>query len=451
MIDIRAAGRLIDIGRYCENEYRRILFDVSAVLSQYPDATFTVLNQRAGDVAAYPVPASHVTVDGTELGWTLTAADLAYTGEGSCEVIAYSGTVVAKSMVYTVRVRETLDEGIEPPEPWDDYLADLSGIADRAETAESGAAESALKAEGYAVGRQDGDPVGQESPYYHGNAAYFAGQAGISASTAAGSATAAAGSASAADRSAGLAAGSASRAESAAVAAEACQTGAETAEEAAEDAQAAAERARDEITGMTAEATTLDPGESATASYEDGVLTIGVPRGADGQDGDPGADGYSPSASVSKSGTTATITITDKNGTTTATVSDGEDGQDGHTPEKGVDYWTAADKTEIISATAAEIEPELTELKSAIDASEVKENLLRSEMPGTSTTVTMDSNGNPTSIVHTANSETVRTDTFVWGTGTVTETRTLANGKYITITTNLVTLAQTISDIQEVA
>ena len=45
--------------------------------------------------------------------------------------------------------------------------------------------------------------------------------------------------------------------------------------------------------------------------------------------GAAGADGFSPTASVSKAGDTATITITDKNGTTTATVSDGADGQDG--------------------------------------------------------------------------------------------------------------------------
>ena len=41
-------------------------------------------------------------------------------------------------------------------------------------------------------------------------------------------------------------------------------------------------------------------------------------KGANGQ------NGYSPTATVSKSGSTATITITDKNGTTTATVSDGD-------------------------------------------------------------------------------------------------------------------------------
>ena len=40
--------------------------------------------------------------------------------------------------------------------------------------------------------------------------------------------------------------------------------------------------------------------------------------------GADGNDGYSPTASVTKSGNTATITITDQNGTTTAQVYDGQ-------------------------------------------------------------------------------------------------------------------------------
>lgn len=47
------------------------------------------------------------------------------------------------------------------------------------------------------------------------------------------------------------------------------------------------------------------------------------PAGPAGRDGTNGQDGFSPTATVTKSGDTATITITDKNGTTTATVSDG--------------------------------------------------------------------------------------------------------------------------------
>ena len=53
------------------------------------------------------------------------------------------------------------------------------------------------------------------------------------------------------------------------------------------------------------------------------------PAGPAGQDGADGQDGYSPTATVVKSGKTATITITDKNGTTTAQISDGESGGGG--------------------------------------------------------------------------------------------------------------------------
>lgn len=53
------------------------------------------------------------------------------------------------------------------------------------------------------------------------------------------------------------------------------------------------------------------------------------PQGPTGPAGADGQDGYSPTARVTKSGDTATITITDKTGTTTQTVSDGADGQDG--------------------------------------------------------------------------------------------------------------------------
>lgn len=57
--------------------------------------------------------------------------------------------------------------------------------------------------------------------------------------------------------------------------------------------------------------------------------------GKDGRDGIDGVDGFSPIASVEKTGNTATITITDKDGTTTATVSDGTNGTDGTDGEDG--------------------------------------------------------------------------------------------------------------------
>lgn len=71
-----------------------------------------------------------------------------------------------------------------------------------------------------------------------------------------------------------------------------------------------------------------------TLTYADGTSDdIPIYNGAKGDTGAAGAtgaDGYSPTASVAKVGHRATITITDKNGTTSAYVQDGNDGQDGN-------------------------------------------------------------------------------------------------------------------------
>lgn len=49
--------------------------------------------------------------------------------------------------------------------------------------------------------------------------------------------------------------------------------------------------AANEIKNMTAQAETLKPGDSATASYADGKLTLGIPRGLPGGKGDKGDTG----------------------------------------------------------------------------------------------------------------------------------------------------------------
>ena len=84
-------------------------------------------------------------------------------------------------------------------------------------------------------------------------------------------------------------------------------------------------------------------------------------------------------------------------------------------------------------------------------AQDMIDALLGPTIPGTTQTVTFDANGQPQSIVHSDGSTAVRTDIFVWTAISVTETRTLATGKQITIVTNLQTLVTVISDIQEAA
>lgn len=61
-------------------------------------------------------------------------------------------------------------------------------------------------------------------------------------------------------------------------------------------------------------------------------------------------DGFYPVISVSDIEGGHRITITDTNGTKTVDVRDGKDGK---TPEKGTDYFTEADKAEMVAATIA--------------------------------------------------------------------------------------------------
>lgn len=54
--------------------------------------------------------------------------------------------------------------------------------------------------------------------------------------------------------------------------------------------------------------------------------TVKVISSSKGEKGDPGEDGISPTVETSKTGKVTTITITDAEGTHTATIRDGEDG-----------------------------------------------------------------------------------------------------------------------------
>lgn len=80
------------------------------------------------------------------------------------------------------------------------------------------------------------------------------------------------------------------------------------------------------------------------------------PDGAPGKDGSPGkdgADGFSPSASVAETGTGATITITDKTGTTTAEIKNGKDGAPGKAGTNGKDGAPGADGTTFTPSVSA--------------------------------------------------------------------------------------------------
>lgn len=107
-------------------------------------------------------------------------------------------------------------------------------------------------------------------------------------------------------------------------------------------------------------------GGTNTVTFSDGSA-LKVKNGLKGSAGTPGKDGHSPVVTATKSGKTTTISV---DGAAIATVEDGVDGKpgaagapgkDGHTPVKGADYWTAADKQEIVRSVIAAL-PDGTEV-----------------------------------------------------------------------------------------
>ena len=82
------------------------------------------------------------------------------------------------------------------------------------------------------------------------------------------------------------------------------------------------------------------------------------PQGLKGDKGDSGADGHSPVVTATKSGSVTTI---DVDGTAIATINDGTNGKNGTTPVRGTDYWTEADKAEIVLSVIEEL-PDGTEV-----------------------------------------------------------------------------------------
>lgn len=168
---------------------------------------------------------------------------------------------------------------------------------------------------------------------------------------------------------------------------------------------------------------TLDPGQSATAQItgtpEEPRLNIGIPQGVPGE-----MTAASVAPVFSASTAYAAGDYVTYNGQLYL-----------FTVAHAAGAWTGTD------AEAASIAPTVSQLKTALTYFD--------DIPGTVQTVNFDTDGNPSSIVHTSNGAAVRTDTFTWGTNTVTEKRELADGSYITFVTDLTTLVTTISEIQE--
>lgn len=98
--------------------------------------------------------------------------------------------------------------------------------------------------------------------------------------------------------------------------------------------------------------TITDKNGTTTATIKNGTDGKTPQKGIDYEDGRPGEDGYSPAASIQQTSTGAVITIVDKSGQSSATISNGKNGNDGYTPVKGKDYFDGKDGKDYVITSA---------------------------------------------------------------------------------------------------
>lgn len=143
---------------------------------------------------------------------------------------------------------------------------------------------------------------------------------------------------------------------------------------------------------------TLPAGSSATVTNSGtssaAVFDFGIPKGDKGDTGATGADGYSPSATVTKTGDTATITITDKDGTTTASISDGTTPtvNDGTLTiqKNGTTVQTfSADQASNVTANIT-VPTQFSELSGTVSSSQIEDEAITTgSVSGTGTNITL--------------------------------------------------------------
>ena len=115
IITVSACGmekrQVLAIGRQMENNYRQIVFDCSGFGVEV--SSVTLVHLRSQDIAPYIVDSSAT----DQLTWTITDTDTAYAGYGKAELRISFTNGLAKSVVFTTMVIQSITADTTIPQP----------------------------------------------------------------------------------------------------------------------------------------------------------------------------------------------------------------------------------------------------------------------------------------------------------------------------------------------
>lgn len=157
-MNVFTASSPIILGRETENRVCTIKFPIAKWIAAYgAGGSFHLLNKRPTDDEAYPVV---ITSDGEYVYWQPTATDLAFKGRGEAQLDYVFGTFgqdgyrKACSEVFETMVQRSIEAGDEVPEPYEPWVSQIEGYADRAEEAEGAAQGFSLTSKVYSEASQ---------------------------------------------------------------------------------------------------------------------------------------------------------------------------------------------------------------------------------------------------------------------------------------------------------
>lgn len=139
-------GAILPIGRQGEKGVRQVWFDLAYLITNFGEGTAVLVHQRSKDAAPYIISTQQT---GNNLMWTIDETDTAFEGIGKAEIRWTVDDTLAKTVIYKTNVQKSLASETEVPDPYESwYDALLTKIGDSQEYAEQAAesAETAQKA-----------------------------------------------------------------------------------------------------------------------------------------------------------------------------------------------------------------------------------------------------------------------------------------------------------------
>ncbi len=344
-------GSRISLGRRDENLARCILFDISRWEALYGEGTVQLIHQRCGD--EYPYPCA-ITVEDGKVEWEIGVADVALVGVGRAELQYFVGEQLVKSVVYTTETMQALDTTatVPPTAPEAGWVAQVLAAGTQAAVSAAEAEQSEEAAKDYAAEAKESAEASRENEEHTAQMKQDAEAAADEASGSADDAHSAAGTAQSQAR----------------ISAQSAQQARRYAEQAGDEARKAVQEACEQ--GLFKG----EQGESGvyvgSGDMPDGYNVQVDPNGEAtmliaGPQGEPGRDGgyYTPtviqqSDDVVEFGFEPSDSTMARPDRVEISLPRGPRGLNGHTPVRGTDYWTEADKTAIVESVKSSFKTE---------------------------------------------------------------------------------------------